>query len=41
MEAHYVGFEVLEVSTLSGPLVTTAWSVVRLQTEEKASRYGG
>jgi transposase len=28
-------------SMLSGSLVTMAWHVLRLQMEEKASRYGG
>jgi hypothetical protein len=29
------------VATFSGSLVTTAWRVLRLRMEEKASRYGG
>jgi hypothetical protein len=29
------------VIMLSGSLVTTAWRVLRLRMEEKASRYGG
>jgi hypothetical protein len=29
------------MSVLSGSLVTTAWRVLRLRMEEKASRYGG
>jgi hypothetical protein len=28
------------IAMLSGSLVTTAWRVLRLQMEEKASRYG-
>jgi hypothetical protein len=29
------------IAMLSGSLVTTAWRVLRLRMEEKASRYGG
>jgi hypothetical protein len=32
---------VLELTMLSGSPLTTAWRVVRLRMEEKASRYGG
>jgi len=30
-----------EATTISGPLVTIAWYVFRLQMKEKVSRYGG
>jgi hypothetical protein len=30
-----------KLAMLSGSLVTTAWRVLRLRMEEKASRYGG
>jgi hypothetical protein len=33
--------KILLLSMLSGSLVTTAWRVLRLRMEEKASRYGG
>jgi hypothetical protein len=40
-EEHLFNFCVLQRAMLSGSLVTTAWRVLRLRMEEKASRYGG
>jgi hypothetical protein len=34
-------YNILIKSMLGGPLVTTAWRVLRLRMEETPSRYGG
>jgi hypothetical protein len=37
----YLGAADISNPMLGGSLVTTAWHVLRLQMEERASRYGG